>query len=148
MTQFRPADNNPLKFSANVDDALHNLLVKRNAAYLGRSRRSTTRSTTCAITRWPMLAGMRVAFEAMLAEFDPDRCRRSSIASSASSALPRVPAKLRYWDLYRERRQDMAKDPEASVRAPVRRGVRAGVRRAAPTAQGGAPRAHPNRSDS
>ena len=35
MTQFRPAENNPLKFSANVDDALHNLLVKRNAAYLG-----------------------------------------------------------------------------------------------------------------
>ena len=34
MTQFRAADNNPLKFSANVDDALHNLLVKRNAAYL------------------------------------------------------------------------------------------------------------------
>ena len=34
LTQFRAADNNPLKFSANVDDALHNLLVKRNAAYL------------------------------------------------------------------------------------------------------------------
>jgi predicted component of type VI protein secretion system len=35
LTQFRTADNNPLKFSASVDDALHNLLVKRNAAYLG-----------------------------------------------------------------------------------------------------------------
>src|SRR6185503_11809891 len=34
LTQFRAADNNPLKFSANIDDALHNLLVKRNAAYL------------------------------------------------------------------------------------------------------------------
>jgi predicted component of type VI protein secretion system len=27
MTTFKPADNNPLKFSANVDDALYNLLV-------------------------------------------------------------------------------------------------------------------------
>ena len=27
-----------------------------------------------------------------------------------------VPAKLRYWDLYRERRQDIVKDPEASFR--------------------------------
>ena len=35
LTHFRPADNNPLKFSANADDALHNLLIKRNAAYLG-----------------------------------------------------------------------------------------------------------------
>src|SRR5258705_11217723 len=32
-TTFKPKENNPLKFSANVDDALHNLLVKRNAAY-------------------------------------------------------------------------------------------------------------------
>ena len=27
QTMFRPADNNPLKFSANVEDALHNLLA-------------------------------------------------------------------------------------------------------------------------
>lgn len=32
MTTFKSADNNPLKFSANADDALHNLLVKRNSA--------------------------------------------------------------------------------------------------------------------
>ena len=38
MTRFRPAENNPLKFSANVDDALHNLLVKRNPAYLAAGR--------------------------------------------------------------------------------------------------------------
>ncbi|HLE55592.1 MAG TPA: type VI secretion system-associated FHA domain protein TagH, partial [Rhodothermia bacterium] len=35
VTIFKRADNNPLKFSANVEDALHNLLVKRNPAYLG-----------------------------------------------------------------------------------------------------------------
>ena len=31
-TRFRNAENNPLKFSANVDDALHNLLPQRNPA--------------------------------------------------------------------------------------------------------------------
>ena len=35
VTTFKAAQNNPLKFSANVDDALYNLLVKRNAAFLG-----------------------------------------------------------------------------------------------------------------
>ena len=34
-TTFKATDNNPLKFSANVEDALYNLLVKRNPAYLG-----------------------------------------------------------------------------------------------------------------
>src|SRR4030095_8269800 len=33
-TTFKVANNNPLKFSANVDDAFHNLFVKRNPAYL------------------------------------------------------------------------------------------------------------------
>ena len=35
VTSFKPTQNNPLKFSANVEDALHNLLVKRNPAYHG-----------------------------------------------------------------------------------------------------------------
>ena len=72
MTHFRPADNNPLKFSANVDDALHNLLVKRNAAYLGPVEAFEDAFDDLRNHQIAMLAGMRVAFESMLAEFDPD----------------------------------------------------------------------------
>ena len=43
-----------------------------------------------------MLAGMRVAFESMLAEFDPDRLQQE-FDRQLSKGL--VPAKLRYWDL-------------------------------------------------
>ena len=73
MTHFRPADNNPLKFSANVDDALHNLLVKRNAAYLGPVEAFEDAFDDLRDHQLAMLAGMRVAFDSMLAEFDPDR---------------------------------------------------------------------------
>ena len=73
MTHFRPADNNPLKFSANVDDALHNLLVKRNAAYLAPVEAFADAFEDLRNHQIAMLAGMRVAFESMLAEFDPDR---------------------------------------------------------------------------
>ena len=133
MTQFRPAENNPLKFSANVDDALHNLLVKRNAAYLRRSTRSKTPLTTCGIIRspcWPA-CGWR-----------SNRCSPSSIriacsrSSTVSSAKGLMPAKLRYWDLYREKRDEMVKDPGSELPPVVRRGVRAGLRRAAQAAQG------------
>jgi len=34
-TSIKPVENNPLKFSQNVDDALYNLFVKRNPGYLG-----------------------------------------------------------------------------------------------------------------
>ena len=93
MTRFRPADNNPLKFSANVDDALHNLLVKRNAAYLAPVEAFEDAFADLRNHQIAMLAGMRVAFESMLAEFDPDRLQeefdREFKKSSLLGAKPR-----------------------------------------------------------
>jgi predicted component of type VI protein secretion system len=117
VTQFRRADNNPLKFSANVEDALHNLLVKRNAAYLGPVEAFEDAFDDLRGHQIAMLAGMRVAFEFMLAEFDPDRLQEQfDRQMKKGSSLLAVPAKLRYWDLYRERRAEMVKDPEESFR--------------------------------
>ena len=82
LTQFRPAENNPLKFSANVEDALHNLLVKRNPAYLGPVESFAEAFEDLRHHQIAMLAGMRAAFDAMLDEFDPDTCKTSSTATS------------------------------------------------------------------
>jgi type VI secretion system FHA domain protein len=114
QTIFRPTDNNPLKFSANVDDALHNLLVKRNAAYLGPVDAFADAFDDLRNHQLAMLTGMRVAFEAMLAEFDADRLQEEFDRQLGKVSLPLVPAKMRYWDLYREKRREMAKDPEAA----------------------------------
>jgi type VI secretion system FHA domain protein len=114
QTMFRPVDNNPLKFSANVEDALHNLLVKRNAAYLGPVEAFADAFDDLRDHQLAMLAGMRVAFEAMLADFDPDRLQKEFDSHIGKHALPLVPTKMRYWDLYRDRRQAMMKDPEAT----------------------------------
>ena len=113
MTRVKPAENNPLKFSANVDDALHNLLVKRNPAYLPPVEAFEDALADLRHHQIAMLAGMRVAFESMLAEFDPDRLQQE-FDRQLSKGL--VPAKIRYWDLFREKRQDIVKDPEASFR--------------------------------
>ena len=86
MTQFRAADNNPLKFSANVDDALHNLLVKRNAAYLEPVEAFEDAFDDLRDHQMAMLAGMRVAFEAMLGEFNPDAAAEG-IRSPAQTQL-------------------------------------------------------------
>lgn len=114
QTIFRPADNNPLKFSANVDDALHNLLVKRNAAYLGAVDAFADAFDDLRDHQLAMLAGMRVAFENMLANFDPDRMQEEFDRQSPKASLQLIPAKLRYWDLFREKRLEMIKDPEAA----------------------------------
>ena len=115
-TQFRPADNNPLKFSANVDDALHNLLVKRNAAYLEPVEAFEDAFDDLRDHQIAMLAGMRVAFESMLASFDPDRLQEQFDRLLKRGSLLGVPAKLRYWDLFRDHREELLKDPDDAFR--------------------------------
>jgi type VI secretion system FHA domain protein len=113
-TLFRPADNNPLKFSANVEDALHNLLVKRNAAYLGPVDAFADAFDDLRDHQLAMLAGLRVAFDAMLTELDSDRLQEEFDAQMGKHALPLIPAKMRYWELYREKCQELIKDPDAT----------------------------------
>jgi type VI secretion system FHA domain protein len=116
MTTFKPLDNNPLKFSANVDDALHNLLLKRNAAYLSPVDAFEDAFDDLRNHQIAMLAGLRVAFDTMLAEFSPDRLQEEFDRQLKKSALLPTPAKLRYWDLYREKFHDMVRDSERCFR--------------------------------
>jgi type VI secretion system FHA domain protein len=116
QTQFRPADNNPLKFSANVEDALHNLLVKRNPAYLKPVDAFSDAFDDLRDHQLAMLAGLRVAFEAMLNEFDPARLEEQFDRQLKKGSLLSVPAKLRYWDAYRERTQQLLRDMDSTFR--------------------------------
>jgi type VI secretion system FHA domain protein len=115
-TTFKPKENNPLKFSANVEDALHNLLVKRNDAYFEPVRAFEDAFDDVRNHQMAMLAGVRAAFEAMLAEFDPDRLQQEFDRQPRKGALISMPAKLRYWEMYRERVHEIVKDADTSFR--------------------------------
>ena len=112
MTQFRPAENNPLKFSANVEDALHNLLVKRNAAYLGPVDAFEDAFADLRNHQLAMLAGMRVAFESMLAEFDPDRLQEEFDRQACEGSGAR--RRCATGTCSARNAREMAKDPEAT----------------------------------
>ena len=122
MTHLRVADNNPLKFSVDVNDALHNLLVKRNQAYLSPVQAFEDAFQDLRHHQIAMLAGMRVAFEFMLAEFAPDRLEEQFGRRIDKGALMgkggglRQLRSWRYWDMYRDKQAEIAKDPEASFR--------------------------------
>jgi type VI secretion system FHA domain protein len=116
MTTYKQADNNPLKFSVNVEDALHNLLVKRNAAYLGPVEAFEDAFLDVRNHQMAMLAGVRVAYEAMLAEFDPDRLQKDFDPVAKSANFLAGAPKAKYWELYRNRFHDMVKDADSSFR--------------------------------
>ncbi len=115
-TTFKPKENNPLKFSANVDDALHNLLVKRNDAYFEPVRAFEDAFDDVRHHQMAMLAGVRAAFETMLAEFDPERLQDEFDRQPRKGALISMPAKLRYWEMYREKVHEIVKDADTSFR--------------------------------
>ena len=116
MTSFKPAQNNPLKFSANVDDALHNLLVKRNPAFLSPVEAFEDAFDDLRNHQMAMLAGVRVAFDAMLAAFDPDALQQRFDREVRKGALINMPGKLRYWDQYCETIRGMVRDSETTFR--------------------------------
>jgi type VI secretion system FHA domain protein len=113
-TLFRAKGNNPLKFSTDVKDALHNLFVKQNPAYLTPVDAFADAFDDLRDHQLAMLAGMRAGFEAMLAEFDPNHLQQEFERQPGKAGLPLIPAKLRYWDLYRDRAGEMMKDQEAA----------------------------------
>lgn len=114
-TSFKAADNNPLKFSANVADAFHNLLVKHNPAYLPPVDAFEEAFHDVRDHQVVLPAAMRLAFESMLSQFDPLRLQEEFDRQMKGSLLG-VPAKLRYWDLYRDKYGDLIKDAEAGFR--------------------------------
>jgi type VI secretion system FHA domain protein len=116
VTGFAPRENNPIKFSANTEDALHNLLVKRNPAYLEPVAAFEGAFDDLRIHQMAMLAGLRAGYQAMVTAFDPDTLERKFERYAKRGGLLGGSARPRYWDLYREVFEQTTADPEDSFR--------------------------------
>jgi type VI secretion system FHA domain protein len=113
MTSIRPVENNPLKFSMNADDALHNLFVKRNPGYLPPVESFQEAFQDVAFHQLAMLAGVRAAYDAMLAKLHPDRLEEIYERKLKRTALLNMGRQSKFWDLYREQFEDIDRDAEA-----------------------------------
>lgn len=113
MTSIRPVENNPLKFSMNADDALHNLFVKRNPGYLPPVESFQEAFQDVSFHQLAMLAGVRAAYDAMLAKLHPDRLEEIFERKLKRTTLLNVGKQSKFWDLYREQFEDIDRDAEA-----------------------------------
>jgi type VI secretion system FHA domain protein len=113
VTTFkRGGDNNPLKFSSNLEDALHKLFVQRQEGYLGPVEAFEDAFEDLKNHQVATLDGMRKAFAAMLQRFDPEKLQER-FDRQQRGALVAVPARLRYWDLYGDWFRDMVGDADS-----------------------------------
>ena len=72
VTSIQKTDNNPLTFSVNTDDAIHNLFVKQNAGYLPAMESYEQAFSTIEHHQLAVIVGMRAGFENMLGAFSPE----------------------------------------------------------------------------
>lgn len=112
VTSVRPVENNPLKFSMNAREALHNLFVRRNPGYLPAQESFREALADISAHQLAVLAGVRAGFNCMLASLHPDRLETRFARRLQRASLLRVGNRLRYWGLYRAQFEDIEKNPE------------------------------------
>lgn len=110
MTTLKVSENNPLKFSANANDALFNLFGRRNAGFSEPVDAFREAFADLKAHQFAMLAGMRSAFDALLKRFDPDGLQESFDRGMKRGALLDVMNKTKYWELYREMYAELGND--------------------------------------
>jgi len=113
ITTIKPVENNPLKFSMNAEDALFNLFVKRNPGYLGPIEAFEEGFQDAAFHQTAVLAGVRAAFNSMLAKFHPTHLEEVYERKARRTALLGLGGRGKFWELYRERFEEIDRDREA-----------------------------------
>lgn len=112
MTTIRPVENNPLKFSPDVEEALFRLLVPQGRGYMApvsaiREAFDDIKSHEVAV-----MAGMQAALKRVLARFDPalleERLRKQSVLDS----MVPMHRKARTWELFTELYAQIVREAE------------------------------------
>jgi type VI secretion system FHA domain protein len=98
-TTIQPQGNNPLKFSASVEEALNNLLFRQSSEYLTAVEAVREAFTDVKQHQQHLLAALRTAVGDYVGRLDPEELeskftRRNGLIAATN--------KLKYWDLYKD----------------------------------------------
>jgi type VI secretion system protein len=100
-TTIQPRANNPLKFSAGVEEALTNLLLRESSEYLPPVEAVREAFSDLKQHQQSLLASLRAAVADYVSRLDPDELE-SKYTSGKRGGLMSAANKLKYWDLYKD----------------------------------------------
>jgi len=112
MTTLRPAENNPLKFSIDVEDALTKLLLPPPKGYLPPIEAIHEATDDLQAHQIALLAGLRAALSSLVALFDPEALEKNFQKASAVDNLLPALKKAKYWEMFKSRYKQAAADAE------------------------------------
>ena len=106
-------ENNPLKFSANVDDALENMFVKQGNAYKKPVEAVQEGFESIAEHQVAILAGIKMAFKGVIERFDPVLLEERFAHQNKGSFMP-MNQKAKNWEYFTEYYNELAGDLDNS----------------------------------
>jgi type VI secretion system FHA domain protein len=115
-TIVKTAENNPLKFAVNAEDALSSLLGRRNPAYLPPVDAFEDAFNDIRFHQLAMIAGMRAGFDNVMSRFDPQQLQEGFDKRAKRGGLLSMSGKSRYWEQFAEEFQELAGDREQAFR--------------------------------
>lgn len=113
VTTIQPIENNPLKFSANVDDAIENMFIKDGNAYKKPVEAIKEGFEGIAEHQIAILAGIRTAFKGVLNRFDPVVLEQRFEKFNKPGIIP-VLSKSKNWDSYTHYYKELVDDMDNS----------------------------------
>ncbi len=102
QTTIQPVENNPLKFSVGVDEALENMLLKSDRGYLPALDAVREGFNDMKAHQMAMVAGMQGALQDILQRFDPEILEERFAVGSKENILLSAYNKTKYWAHYKE----------------------------------------------
>jgi type VI secretion system protein len=101
-TQISAKENNPLKFSGQVDEALKHLVFNRGTGFLSPEAAFQEAFQDIKDHQVAMVVGMRAAFDSLLRRFDPEQLEQRVTRGKKIGNLLPVNRKANCWERYEE----------------------------------------------
>ncbi|WP_244099452.1 type VI secretion system-associated FHA domain protein TagH [Burkholderia gladioli] len=113
-TLIQRSENNPLKFAPTAREAVRRLLAPPDSGFLAGSAALADAADDIRNHQMAMLAGVRSAFESLLAQFDPARIEQESEGGGRRLSLGGN--RPRHWERYKEQFEALTRNPDECFR--------------------------------
>ncbi len=102
QTTIQPAENNPLKFSASVDEALVKLLDAHSSRYLGPVESIRNSFTDLRTHQSALSSAIQAAIDELMNRIEPGELQERFDRGLKRGAILGAANRMKYWDLYIE----------------------------------------------
>lgn len=117
QTVIRSSNNNPLKFSMDVDQALMAMVGPPRPGYMPALKAAQEGFKDMKAHELALMAGMQAAVQALFRAFDPEQLKqRLEKSGSVLDSLVPGAKKAKYWEIYEQQYRQITREMSEDVR--------------------------------